>query len=81
MNLELTGQLPPQWLAFIVLEGAMQATGGEKTSEVLPRVETSMLQCYSARQDMPTKPLALIIMEATNPFLTRFEAVSTGENL
>lgn len=48
---------------------------------VLPRVGTSMLQYYPARQDVPTNPLALIIMETTNPFLTKFEAISTGENL
>lgn len=35
INLELTGEGPPCWLAFIVLEGPMQPTGEEKIAILL----------------------------------------------
>lgn len=53
-DLKLSGQLPPCWLVFIALEGAMQAVGGEKTSVILPSAGPCLLQYQPAMQDMPT---------------------------
>lgn len=53
-DLKLSGQLPPCWLVFIALEGAMQAVGGEKTSVILPSAGLCVLQYQPVMQDMPT---------------------------
>lgn len=41
---ELARRLQPSWLAFPVLEGTLQAAGGEKTSVVLPSAGACVLQ-------------------------------------
>lgn len=37
--LVLTRKLPPSWLVFILLEGAIQTAGGEKLTSVLQSYE------------------------------------------
>lgn len=43
----------PYWVGFIVLEGAVQTSGREKTWMVFSSGEPYMLQNQSARQDVP----------------------------
>lgn len=45
-------KLPPCFLAFLVLEGDMQVTGGEKPSILLPGNENASLLTWPDKQDM-----------------------------
>lgn len=51
LNLKLIQKLPYYWIIFIVLEGAMQAAGGEKISRDLPSPGIYVLQLAAARKD------------------------------
>lgn len=51
LNLKQIQKLPYGWIIFIVLEGAMQAAGGEKISRDLPSPGIYVLQLAAARKD------------------------------
>lgn len=53
LNWEMSWKLPPCWLAFIVPEGAMQATGGELSPTSLLGYGPCVQKYQRARQDVP----------------------------
>lgn len=78
INLKLTKRLPLCWLAFTVLEGTVQVTGGEKSPTVLASTGLCMLQYLSSRQDVPT--CAISYKDDNHFFLIGFEARSIESN-
>lgn len=73
---------PSCWRVFTVLEGAMQATGGELSHRALFGYGPCILLCYQhATQAVPAGAIASwTILGTTSNFLIRFKARSMGGN-
>lgn len=75
------GTLPPYGLAFIVLEGAIQAAGGGRPSKSYPVLNLHVT--VTARQKRCTRRCnsGMTVMVITNWFLVGSEAYSAGQDL
>lgn len=85
IKVEWAGSCLPAGWHFIVLEGALQATGGEMSSTVLPGCGTCVLQYQPPRQDtstLATEQDCLVGMGVGKPITSRLDlrSASTGRN-
>lgn len=74
INLELTGKLPPCWLAFTGLEGALQVTGGDLPWSYRALGHATILTCQSTRVHRCNR--IMTILRVSSCFLVGFEDCS-----